>query len=93
MARLAAALGGGLFAACAHPQQIALTIDRIDGPSFIASRITGVLRAGPKPTLELAAAEVSLAGHTWRNVRLACPELKQERDQLACAEEIGRAHV
>ena len=51
-----------------------------------ANKITGVLRAGATTALELQAAEVTLAGQTWRNVRIACPDLKQERDQLICAQ-------
>ncbi len=75
-----------LFAALAQAQQIALNIDRIDSPLLVASKITGVLRAGATTTLELQAAEVSAAGQTSRNVRIACPDLKQERDQLICAQ-------
>src|SRR5450756_3086955 len=75
-----------LFGACATAQQIALTIDRSDGPSFAASKITGMLRAAGTIALDLQAAEVSIAGSTWRNVRIRCPDLKQERDQLVCAQ-------
>ena len=75
-----------LFGACAAAQQIALTIDRIDGPSFAASKITGMLRAAGTIALDLQAAEVSIAGSTWRNVSIRCPDLKQERDQLVCAQ-------
>ena len=78
--------GGALFAACAAAQQIALTIDRIDGPSFTASRITGVLRTAKVTTLDLQIAGVTLAGNTWRNVRVACPDLRQEREQLVCTQ-------
>lgn len=75
-----------LFAVCASAQQIALTIDRIDGPSLSASRITGVLRVAAVTALELGIADVTIAGRRWRNVRLACPDLRQERDQLICAQ-------
>ena len=75
-----------LFAVCASAQQIALTIDRIDGPSLSASRITGVLRVAAVTALELGIADVTIAGRSWRNVRLACPDLRQERDQLICAQ-------
>ncbi len=75
-----------LFGACATARQIALTIDRIDGPFFAASKITGMLRAVDAITLDLQIAEVSIAGSSWRNVRIRCPELKQERDQLICAQ-------
>ena len=51
-----------------------------------ANRITGVLRVGATTALELKATEVVMAGQTWRNVRIACPDLKQERDQLICAQ-------
>ncbi len=72
--------------ACALAQQIGISIERIDGPVLIASRISGVLRIAAKTTLELNAAEISLAGRTWRNVRISCPDLKQERDVLICAQ-------
>ena len=85
-AQLIGIICGTLLAACAGAQQIALTIDRIDGPSLAASRITGTLRAGVTTTLELQVGEVSIAGHNWRNVRMACPDLRQERDLLVCAQ-------
>ena len=85
-AQLIGIICGTLLAACAGAQQIALTIDRIDGPSLAASRITGTLRAGVTTTLELQVGEVSIAGHNWRNVRVACPDLRQERDLLVCAQ-------
>ena len=84
--RLINAGAGALFATCAAAQQIAVTIDRIDGPSFAASKITGVLRAAEATTLDLQIADVSIAGNNWRNVRMRCPELRQDRDQLLCAE-------
>ena len=85
-AQLSGIIGGMLLAACAYAQQIALTIERIDGPSLARERITGTLRAAATTTLDLQVDELSVAGDTWRNVRLACPDLKQERDQLVCAE-------
>ena len=70
----------------AAAQQFAVTIDRIDGPSFAASKITGTLRAADTTTLDLQIAEVSTAGSSWRNVRMRCPELRQERDELVCVQ-------
>ena len=76
-----------LFGACATAQQIALTIDRIDGPSFAASKITGMLRAADTMTLDLQAAEVSIAGSdAGATCASVVPELRQERDQLVCAQ-------
>ncbi|MEO7728543.1 MAG: hypothetical protein ABIS45_14910 [Burkholderiales bacterium] len=75
-----------LFAACACAQQIGLAIDRIDGPLLAARRITGTLRADRAISLELRIGEVTIAGHAWRDVRLACPDLRQERDQLVCTQ-------
>ncbi len=83
--RLICFAAGVLFSTCAAAQQFTVTIDRIDGPSFAAGKITGVLRAAEVTTLDLQIAEVSVAGSSWRNVRTRCPELKQERDQLICA--------
>ncbi|HWP87577.1 MAG TPA: hypothetical protein VNM70_06835, partial [Burkholderiales bacterium] len=45
-----------------------------------------MLRVGATTALELNATEVVMAGQTWHNVRIACPDLKQERDQLICAQ-------
>lgn len=84
--RLLCVAAGMLFGACATAQQIALTIDRIDGPSFSASKITGMLRAADTMALDLQAAEVSIAGSTWRNVRIRCLELRQQRHDLICAQ-------
>ena len=75
-----------LFAACVPAQQIMLTIGRIDGPSLSANGITGVLRIAGATRLELQIADVTIAGKNWRNVRLSCPDLRQERDQLVCAQ-------
>src|SRR3972149_3934641 len=83
--RVICVAAGVLFGTCAAAQQITVTIDRIDGPSFAASKITGVLRAADMTALDLQIAEVSIAGSSWRNVRTSCPELGQERDQLICA--------
>ena len=77
---------GALFGSWAAAQQIAVAIDRIDGPSFAARKITGELRAADVTTLDLQIAEVSVAGSSWRNVRMRCRELSQERDQLVCAQ-------
>jgi hypothetical protein len=86
-ARTGVVIAGILFAACAPAQQIGISIDRMEGPSLAASRITGVLREDSATTaLELQIGELAVAGQNWRNVRLACPALKQERDQLICAE-------
>jgi len=63
-----------------------VTIDRIDGPSFTASRITGALRSANVTTLDLQIAAVTIAGNTWRNVRAACPDLRQQREQLVCTQ-------
>jgi len=83
--RLLCILGGALLAASAAAQQIALTIDRIDGPSFAASKISGVLHVAAVTSLDLQIGEVEVAGNRWSNVRIRCPELRQERDQLECA--------
>ncbi len=84
-AQLTGIIGGVLLAACAAASQVAISIDRIDGPSLSANGITGALRFAGATALELQIAEVAFAGHSWRNVRLVCPDLKQERDQLVCA--------
>ena len=70
-----------------------MTIDRIDGPSVAASNIRGVLRFAGATALELRIAEVSIAGHTWRDVRVACPDLKREKDDLVCAQAVMEAPV
>jgi hypothetical protein len=84
--RVICVAAGVLFGTCAAAQQIVVTIDRIDGPSFAASTIRGTLRAADVTALDLQIAEVIIAGNTWRNVRMRCPELRQERDQLVCVE-------
>ncbi len=77
---------GLLFSACAVAQQISLAIDGIDGPSLSLRKLMGVLSVGRVTTLDLQIAEVVMAGNRWNNVRLHCPELKQERDVLICAQ-------
>ena len=84
--RVICVAAGLLFGAGSAAQQIALTIERIEGPSFAASRINGVLRTAGPITLDLRIGEVSIAGGSWRNVRIRCPELTQERDQLVCTQ-------
>ena len=51
-----------------------------------ARGIKGVLRPGVESTLQLTIDEVTIAGDTWRNVRVACPQLKQARDEFLCEE-------
>ena len=85
-ARLGAVIAGMLYAACAPAQQVGISIERFEGPSLAASRITGVLRVAASTALELQIGELAVAGRNWRNVRLVCPDLKQEREQLICAQ-------
>ncbi len=75
-----------MVSADATAQQIALSIGRIQGPSFSAAKITGLLRGAGPTALELRIGEASVGGVTWRNVRISCSSVKQERDDLACAE-------
>jgi hypothetical protein len=91
--RVIGALFGVFFASLAAAQQIALTIDRIEGPSIAASGIKAVLRAGTMSQIELQIADISIAGRAWKNVRLNCAELRRERDELDCAQAVLEAPI
>ena len=75
----------------AAAQQLTLTIERIDGPAFSAKGVTGVLRGVDPSALELTVAEATAAGMTWRNARVTCRKLEQQRDELICADGILEA--
>ncbi len=79
-----AALVCALFATPAAAQQLTFSIERLDGPFVTARGIAAVLRPGATSALELTAAEVTIAGETWRKVRISCPALRQARDQFVC---------
>lgn len=66
--------------------EINLVIDRVEGPVMSARGIKGVLRPGVESRLELTLEEVTIAGDSWRNVRVVCPQLKQARDEFLCEE-------
>ena len=77
---------GALSCLPAVAQQITLTADRIDGPSFSARGITAVLRGVEPSALELKIAEATVGGVGWRNARITCPRIEQERNDLVCAD-------
>ncbi len=79
-------VAGALLCFPAFGQQITLTADRIDGPSFSARGISAVLRGADPSALELKIGEAVVAGVTWRNARITCPTIEQERDELICAD-------
>jgi hypothetical protein len=84
--RLIGVAAAVLHCGAAVAQQITFTMDGVSAPSFAAGKISGTLRAGDAISAEVQIGEIELAGHRWRNVRIRCPDLKQERDQLSCAQ-------
>lgn len=64
--------------------QISFTIERLDGPLVVARGIAAVLRPGTASSFELTAAELTVAGESFRKVRISCPALKQAKDQFVC---------
>ncbi len=77
---------GTLVLSSAAAQEIAVTIERIEAPAFTATRITGLLGSNHPNALEVKVGEAKIGGLSWRNVRLSCPALRQERDDLVCAD-------
>ena len=65
-------------------QQVALNIDRVEGAYFSLSGVSVALSAADTSSLELKIAEVTGVGFDWRNVRVACPDLRQERGEFVC---------
>ena len=84
--RIICVAAGLLYNAASTAQQIALSIGRIEGPSFTATKIAGALRAADAVALDLRLGEVTVAGNSWHDMRMRCPELRQEHDQLLCAQ-------
>src|SRR5688572_6963145 len=79
-------VAGALLGFPAFGQQITLTADRIDAPAFSARGVSAVLRGADPSALELKVGEAVVGGVTWRNARITCPRIEQERDDLICAD-------
>jgi len=84
LARLIAAAAWLLPCTGAAVQQVALNIDRIDGAYFSLSGVSIALHSADTSSLGIRIAEVTGVGFDWRNVRVACPDLRQERDDFVC---------
>jgi len=67
-------------------QDIGLTIGRIETPAFSADNISGILRFGRVTTLDVTIGELFLGGKLLRKVRLTCPDVRHDQEQLACAD-------
>ena len=78
--------GGLWYAGGSTAQQITLTIERIEAPSVTARNVSVVANAAVAASIAAQIAEVSIAGQNWRDVRVACSDLKQTRDLLVCAQ-------
>ena len=75
-----------LFAYTSAAQELALRFDAIAGPSFFAEKITATFRVAHESELDLRMAEVNVVGNRWRDVRIRCPAITQDRDNLICAQ-------
>ena len=75
-----------LFCTASAAQQISFTLDGIVSPSFVAGKVSGTLRTEAAIALDLRIGEVEIAGNRWRDVHIRCPDIRQERDKLLCAQ-------
>ena len=64
--------------------QLSVTLARLEGPGFAAGPISLRLVDGVPASLQVAVAEISVEGHTFRDVRAACSEFSWGRDRIEC---------
>lgn len=70
-----------LLAAVSHAQQISLTVDDVSGGGFAAQGIRAEYRGG---TVDIHLDAVKLGTRSWKQVKLDCAALKQERARISC---------
>lgn len=68
----------------ARGQELTLSIGDFQAPGFSAQRLRGSLKGAKLRELALEIDQLTLAGRTWRKVRLACPELELAGARVAC---------
>lgn len=84
----AAALGGLVFCAAvfaaAPSRQISLSIGDITTPLLRAKGVEASLEGRDLSVLQIRVKEISIAGQSWRDVRLTCARLELDRDSIDC---------
>ena len=73
-----------VFCLRASAQELQLAIDDIVAPSINLHGITARLALATPATLDLAIAQATIQGRTWRNLALHCPDARIKRDLLEC---------
>lgn len=69
----------------AHAKELALSIEDLRAPAFSAQSLRASLTGPALRELTLDIDRLTVAGRTWRNVKLACPALELPAGRIACA--------
>ena len=84
----AAAGGAVLFA---HAKELAVTIADLQAPQFSAQSLRASLSGKGLRELNVEIDKLSIAGRTWRKVKVACPEADVTAVRIACARAVVEA--
>ncbi len=86
-----AALGLIVLAVAAGDARVTLTMEDIEGPDFSARGVNLELLGAELDRLRLVVDDLSVAGRSWRGVRLECGRFSLGRETLTCGEGVLRA--
>jgi len=64
--------------------ELSVTLARLEAPGFLAGPVNIRLVEGAPATLQITVAEISVQGHTFRNVSAACSEFFWTQDRVEC---------
>lgn len=69
------------FSAPSFALELSAKVDDVAGPGFQAKNLSARWNG---QALEVAIGELSIAGKTWRDARLSCPDFRAERGVIEC---------
>ncbi|MBI5751663.1 MAG: hypothetical protein HZA59_05900 [Hydrogenophilales bacterium] len=73
-----------VFGGHAAAQELRLTMDDIQSPTFDLKGIEARLALAPRTTLDLTIAQATLQGHVWQRLAIHCPDAFVEADRIEC---------
>jgi hypothetical protein len=85
-----AALFGAAAAVCgviydAYAKELTLSLDDLHAPAFSAAAVRATLSGPGLRQLDLELGRLAVAGYTWRNLKLRCPNLETAGMRIACS--------
>lgn len=67
-----------------HAKEVALSIGDLEAPGFSAQTLRASLKGAKLREMALEIDRLTLAGRTWRKVRLSCPDVDFAGSRIAC---------